>query len=271
MGLSGARNTGTAAAAGDWIVYVDSDDIVDAHYIEYLLSSARSTDSDTALCSFALCDEKTQLDDLSQTGLEEVNVSVLSRTEALTELLSERRASTSAWAKIAKAPLWKTHPFPVGRTFEDLPTSWKVLADSNRVALLDEKLYYYRKREASITQVASIKAIEDYLKSIDQISEELSSSEVGTELKHSLDFRVCLELCRLIEMSRTVVAGNAHDGKVLIDIIKKTHYELSRRMFSALANSHASFKQRMRIVLARYIPSLMVALNKHNQSKGLDC
>ncbi len=50
-GLGGARNTGFEAATGDYILYIDSDDWVDANYCESLYAGATAADADVACAS----------------------------------------------------------------------------------------------------------------------------------------------------------------------------------------------------------------------------
>lgn len=50
-GLSSACNVGLAAATGDWIGWVDSDDWAEQDMFEYMLRGAEKYDADAAVCS----------------------------------------------------------------------------------------------------------------------------------------------------------------------------------------------------------------------------
>ena len=52
MGLSGARNSGTKVAGGDYVTFVDSDDFVTPDYVEYLLSLITLYDADVSVARF---------------------------------------------------------------------------------------------------------------------------------------------------------------------------------------------------------------------------
>jgi len=50
QGLACARNAGIAAAAGEWIMFVDSDDWVEPEMLEVMLKQAEGGDSDADIC-----------------------------------------------------------------------------------------------------------------------------------------------------------------------------------------------------------------------------
>ena len=49
-GLSDARNVGMAAATGEYIAFVDSDDWVDENYLMYLFQGLSKTEADISAC-----------------------------------------------------------------------------------------------------------------------------------------------------------------------------------------------------------------------------
>lgn len=244
-GLSGARNAGTAQANGDWIVYVDSDDVVSPHFLEHLYDAARAGNADVAICKGSVFaqDEIFHADELNQ-------VMTLSPEAAITELLSERRASTAAWGKLAKASIWKSLTFPEGRRFEDMPVTWKVLNMSDSVAILHGGYYGYRDRKASISSSPAVDSIADYATSIRQIWNELRPS--SGEQSRAKSFRCCLECCRLLEMI-DMVAGDPmldSDAKSFVLATRKDVVEfLRRRCVEASGDRSAALTQRLRIVL----------------------
>ena len=64
-GLSGARNAGLDAAEGEWIAFVDSDDMLLPQALEKAHSTAEKTGADVVLYGFAFTDENGKVYDLS--------------------------------------------------------------------------------------------------------------------------------------------------------------------------------------------------------------
>lgn len=256
-GLSAARNAGTLAAHGDWLLFIDSDDYVSEKYIERLLTAAKQNSADCALCMFRVTNRYQAVDNSHDNAGKAVgSVEVLPSEEAVMELLSERKASTSAWAKLAKTELWKKHLFPESRRFEDLPVSWKVLADSSVVAIVSPPMYWYVKRDNSITKSFSADSIHEYWASINQIYKEIPQRFPSAEMAKCLCFRVCLECCRLFKMCFTA-RREPYEKKCMQEDIVLIKMLMRKCMRLAVRNTKAPLLQRFRIFLTAIIPSFM--------------
>lgn len=255
-GLSDARNTGTSCAHGNWIVYVDSDDVVSPNFLEHLYAAARLNHSDVAICRGHVFAESERFQEVERN-----RVTVLDRDAAITELLSERNASTAAWGKLAKSSIWKSLPFPEGRKFEDLPVTWKALCASDSVAILDGDYYGYRNRKTSISNSPGLNSIVDYDTSIQQIWTELKPSS-NKQLRAKC-FRCCLERCRLLEMIDRLTDSTTlgRDAEQILSRTRKCSAEFLRQYGAkAVGNSSASFSQRLRIAVTAIFPRVSIML-----------
>ena len=73
-GVACARNYGIEKAAGEWIVFLDSDDLLQPQLIEILLEAAQKSSSEIALCSY-------ERNDMFQTETFQFNYSLCSADE----------------------------------------------------------------------------------------------------------------------------------------------------------------------------------------------
>ena len=145
-GLSDARNTGIEIAKGEYLSFVDSDDLIHSQMIEILMSPILND----ASVQIACCDFKPFYDD-SFLDLQQL---ITSETEKyIFKDYYEKRRCVAAWSKIYKKELFEGIVFPVGHYHEDVYTTYKVCYKALKITYTDGQLYYYRQREGSITQV----------------------------------------------------------------------------------------------------------------------
>lgn len=161
QGLSGARNAAMDVARGEFLTFIDSDDVVSRDYLAVLLHAAEKEQADIAVCGL-----QEFFDDVVP-GLEP------GRVEAARTVLDNRAACVAiyegdplvpvnACAKLFRADLWKDLRFPVGRLHEDQAVIPLVCYHATKVVSVDRAMYCYRTRSASITKAAfSLKRYDD--------------------------------------------------------------------------------------------------------------
>ena len=145
-GLSDARNAGLDICKGEYISFVDRDDWIGENYIETLVRNAVQNHGDISACN--ITDSANSL--LSNNHPQ---IICLSPSEAIAQFWTKNDiAFTSACCKIYKRFLWETIRFPKGKIHEDVYTSYKLLYSAASTIFIDKPLYFYRRREGSITQ-----------------------------------------------------------------------------------------------------------------------
>jgi glycosyltransferase involved in cell wall biosynthesis len=164
MGQSHARNLGLEVATGEYIGFVDSDDVIEKDMFEKMYNLALSVDSDITMCLANLLDDKTKEvstnDYYSLMSFEKYSSSCFDAEIAKNEILNYPAV---IWNKIYKREFLKSigAKFSEGYIYEDLPFCYEIFVKANKVNILWEYLYNYRQNRTSSTMQNADKKVYD--------------------------------------------------------------------------------------------------------------
>lgn len=148
QGLGGARNTGIQAAAGDWVLLVDSDDWIEPELLEKTLEAGLREEADLVMFGFRSVDEQ---GNTLQTFVEDVPTDQGLTLKDHPDLLM---TAPSAWRRLYRRELLSRTGilYPPRVWYEDIRTTPKLLAAASRVVFLSYVGYDYLSRTGSITK-----------------------------------------------------------------------------------------------------------------------
>ena len=144
-GLSDARNAGMAVAKGDWLMFVDSDDLLPSNAVDTLLEIAQSAEAELVIGGHRRFSDVPE--DAGQCGA----WMVMTPEEAMKDMF---RNGCAAWARIYRREIHEGILYPVGEINEDEAIVLRILDRCSRIAKTDTVVYHYRCRPESITTIS---------------------------------------------------------------------------------------------------------------------
>lgn len=144
-GPSSARNAGLSRASGEFVMFVDSDDIIEKDMCSALLSIIG--DCDLAVSGVRLFGDADLLRGISDRKY----FSVPDGEFALDDSL-RLNTYVSAWGKLFRRSVIEDNRifFPNGLLFEDFSFYWQYVSVSKRISFTKRKMYRYRYRKDSV-------------------------------------------------------------------------------------------------------------------------
>ena len=145
-GLSGARNRGMLESKGEFISFVDSDDVLKEDMLEQLMKQMTSEDIDIVECWYT--NEKQELELSTPKNVKTIFQG--DSKEALVSLCKDNIVRLNAVAKLFRRQVIINFPFLEGLFYEDVYGGIGILKHIRKMVKINYIGYYYRVRQGSI-------------------------------------------------------------------------------------------------------------------------
>lgn len=150
QGQAAARNHAMTYAQGQWICFVDSDDLIHPRMLEHLYHAVLETGTPVAMCGMLeavllpadFCNDREVVFEVFE--MDEQTLTVLHD--------ADEYPAWVACAKLIRRDLIESYPFQEGRVYEDNEAVCHWLCKGGSLARTGEKLYFYRGNPESTTK-----------------------------------------------------------------------------------------------------------------------
>lgn len=194
QGVSIARNCGLKIASGEYIAFLDADDLIADNYFEELLKTI--SEADIAVCDIVVDEENRKV--LRFTA----NNTKMSSITAINLLLTRKEINSGPCGKLFRREILENITFPNLKVYEDILFVLKAFEQAETIASTNRTEYYYLQNKGSAMHQLVENPSMDIVRATDQIVQFILENRIQLDQK-----------CFYITMSHLFQYVGLHDRK----------------------------------------------------------
>lgn len=164
-GQSFARNFAISISKGEYLSFIDSDDVIESDMIEHLKDLIDKYNVLMSVCNISTINEKNEI---YPQQTKNSKIEIYSSREALEKCFTDGSFNNFLCNKLFNKILFNQIEQPNG-LFEDMSIMYKIISKANKIARSFDTKYFYVIRENSLTNLKYDK--EKSIKYLDKINE----------------------------------------------------------------------------------------------------
>ena len=232
-GLSDVKNYGLSKAAGDFVVFLDSDDYIGENYLKDLYRLIKKYGSDISAVHIKKVFSSTNF-----THEKKHNTICLTGKEALLDMLYQKHLDTSACAILIDKKIVRRNPFPVGRYHEDDFTTYKYYQEAKKVTISTKAQYFYYQRPGSIMHSQG-RINYDELDAADNLVTVVGG--IDDELKKAAESKRFSDYCQVLLTCPKMRQKDKDCYNRIVQYLKKIKYQIIVDSNTRIKNKVAAF------------------------------
>ncbi|WP_312811724.1 glycosyltransferase family 2 protein [Sedimentibacter sp.] len=223
-GIGKGRNTGLSLAKGDFITFVDDDDIAEYDMLEFLYNLAVENEADISICG---SNKKVEGEILPNCIFDEYLD--MTPSEAVIELLKRKKINAAMPTKMIKKHLFDRIRFNETGKYDDISVTYKYMANARKVVANGLPKYCFIRHEKNNSSFTT----NDMLLTPEQLNEYFSAFRERTIYLSKIlpdisEYAQYSEWSYMISMCNKIVSNNLTNCSKQLEYVKRElskHYD----------------------------------------------